>query len=157
MDDSSIRRRIALGSFVIGIFLSGGVFAQSAEQDSNDDDRFLSTVTVTAQKRDQDLQDVPITVTAINAQLLKDSGVRDIKDLTLLTSGLVVTSTSSEVSTTARIRGIGTVGDNIGLESSVGVDVCQRGRAAAAGADLCEQIDDELHHLATPLGGERHR
>src|SRR5262245_549845 len=103
MDDSSIRRRVARGSLVIGLILTCGAFAQTAEQASNDENRLLETVTITAQKRDQNLQDVPITVTAIGSQLLRDSGVRDIKDLTLLTSGLVVTSTSSEVSTTARI------------------------------------------------------
>ncbi|MES1263554.1 MAG: TonB-dependent receptor plug domain-containing protein, partial [Peristeroidobacter soli] len=140
MDDSSIRRRIACGSFVIGLLITGAVFAQSAEQDSNDDGRYLSTITVTAQKREQDLQDVPITITAIGSQLLRDSGGRDIKDLTLLTSGLLVTSTSSEVSTTARIRGIGTVGDNIGLESSVGVviDGVYRPRNGVGFGDLGE-------------------
>lgn len=83
----------------------------------------LSDIIVTAQKREQSLQDVPIVVTVAGAQLLADTGVRDIKDLTVLTPGLLVTSTSSEASTTARIRGIGTVGDNPGLESSVGIVV----------------------------------
>jgi len=83
--------------------------------------RTLEEIIVTAQKREQNLQDVPIVVTAINAQLLQDAGVRDIKDLTLLTPGLIVTSTSNETVTTARIRGVGTVGDNVGLESSVGI------------------------------------
>jgi iron complex outermembrane receptor protein len=140
MDDSSIGRRVACGSFLFSLVFTCGAFAQSAEQDSNDEDRLLTTVTVTAQKRDQDLQDVPITVTAIGPQLLRDSGVRDIKDLALLTSGLVVTSTSSEVSTTARIRGIGTVGDNIGLESSVGVviDGVYRPRNGVGFGDLGE-------------------
>src|SRR5262245_22180690 len=152
MDDSSIRRRIARGSLIAGMFFTCGVFAQSAEQDSNDDNRLLDTVTVTAQKRDQDLQDVPITITAINSQLLKDSGVRDIKDLTLLTSGLVVTSTSSEVSTTARIRGIGTVGDNIGLESSVGVviDGVYRPRNGVGFGDLGEL--ERIEVLKGPQG-----
>jgi outer membrane receptor protein involved in Fe transport len=81
----------------------------------------IDTIVVTAQKRVQSLQDVPIVVTTVSHQLLQDTGVKDIKDLALLTPGLVVTSTTSEASTTARIRGIGTVGDNPGLESSVGV------------------------------------
>ncbi len=85
------------------------------------DDSSTPEIVVTAQKRTQNLQDVPIVVTTVNKQLLQDTGVKDIKDLTLLTPGLVVTSTTSEGSTTARIRGIGTVGDNPGLESSVGV------------------------------------
>jgi iron complex outermembrane recepter protein len=81
----------------------------------------LPEVIVTAQKRLENIQDVPISVIALSSQQLKDSGVTDIKDLTVLTPGLTVTSTTSENSTTARIRGIGTVGDNPGLESSVGI------------------------------------
>jgi iron complex outermembrane receptor protein len=81
----------------------------------------LTEIIVTAQKREQNLQDVPISVISVSAQQLKDAGVTDIKNLTVLTPGLTVTSTTSENSTTARIRGIGTVGDNPGLESSVGV------------------------------------
>jgi iron complex outermembrane recepter protein len=152
MDDSSIRRRVARGSLVIGLVITCGAFADTGEQDSNDDDRLLSTVTVTAQKRNQDLQDVPITVTAIGSQLLRDSGVRDIKDLTLLTSGLLVTSSSSEASTTARIRGVGTVGDNIGLESSVGVviDGVYRPRNGVGFGDLGEL--ERIEVLKGPQG-----
>src|SRR6185436_20549872 len=152
MDDSSIRRRIACGSLLIGFVFTGGALAQTAEQVSDDEGRPLPIVTVTAQKREQDLQDVPITITAIGSQLLRDSGVRDIKDLTLLTSGLVVTSTSSEVSTTARIRGIGTVGDNIGLESSVGVviDGVYRPRNGVGFGDLGEL--ERIEVLKGPQG-----
>lgn len=83
----------------------------------------VDEIVVTAQRREQSLQDVPVVVTAISEQMLEDAGIRDIKDLQLLTPGLVVTSTTSEVVTTARIRGVGTVGDNPGLESSVGVTI----------------------------------
>jgi len=152
MDDSSIHRRVTCGSLIFSLVFTCGAFAQTSEQDASDDDRLLDTVTVSAQKRDQDLQDVPITITAINSQLLRDSGVRDIKDLTLLTSGLVVTSTSSEVSTTARIRGIGTVGDNIGLESSVGVviDGVYRPRNGVGFGDLGEL--ERIEVLKGPQG-----
>jgi len=81
----------------------------------------LQEVIVTAQKREQNLQDVPIAVMAFTRQQLQDAGVTNLKNMTELTPGLTVTSTTSENSTTARIRGIGTVGDNVGLESSVGV------------------------------------
>ena len=152
MDDSSIGRRVACGSLLIGLFITCGVYAQTGEQASDDDNRLLPTVTVSAQKREQNLQDVPIAVTAIGSQLLRDSGVRDIKDLTLLTPGLVVTSTSSEVSTTARIRGIGTVGDNIGLESSVGVviDGVYRPRNGVGFGDLGEL--ERIEVLKGPQG-----
>jgi iron complex outermembrane receptor protein len=95
---------------------------------------------VTAQKREQRLQDVPVVVTVVGAQLLEDAGIKDIKDLTVLTPGMTVTSSSSEASTTIRIRGIGTVGDNPGLESSVGVviDGIYRPRNGVALGDLGE-------------------
>src|SRR3546814_20879807 len=54
-------------------------------------------------------------------QLLRDTGVHNVKDLQVLVPALIVTSTTSETQTTARIRGVGTVGDNPGLESSVGI------------------------------------
>ena len=100
----------------------------------------VDEIIVTAQKREQSLQDVPIVVTACRRKLLQDAGVRDIKDLTILTPGLTVTSTSNETSTTARIRGVGTVGDNPGLESSVGVviDGVYRPRNGVGFGDLGE-------------------
>lgn len=98
----------------------------------------IDELVVTAQKREENLQDVPIVVTTLPGQLLRDTGVKDIKDLTILTPGLVVTSTQSEAVTTARIRGVGTAGDNPGLESSVGVviDGVYRPRNGVSFGDL---------------------
>jgi outer membrane receptor protein involved in Fe transport len=100
----------------------------------------LAEVVITAQKRQQNLQDVPIAVIALSGQELRDAGVTDIKNLQVLTPGITVTSTTSENSTTARIRGIGTVGDNVGLESSVGVviDGVYRPRNGVGFGDLGE-------------------
>ncbi len=100
----------------------------------------LSAITVTAQKREEALQDVPVSITALGEQLLQDTGVRDVKDLQILVPGLTVTSTQSDAQTTVRIRGIGTVGDNAGLESSVGVviDGVYRPRNGVGFGDLGE-------------------
>ena len=110
------------------------------------------TIVVTAQKRKENLQDVPVVVTVVNKQLLQDSGVRDIKDLSKLTSGLTVTSTASEATTTARIRGVGTVGDNPGLEPSVGVvvDGVYRPRNGVGFNDLGDV--DQIEVLKGPQG-----
>ena len=112
----------------------------------------MDEVVVTAQKRAENVQDVPIVVTAISRQLLQDTGVRDIKDLTFLTPGLTVTSTANETSTTARIRGVGTVGDNIGLESSVGIviDEVYRPRNGVGFGDLGEL--ERIEVLKGPQG-----
>lgn len=112
----------------------------SATPATDDAPRRLDTIVVTAQKREEQLQDVPVSVTALSEQLLQDTGVRDVKDMQVLVPGLTVTSTQSDALTTARIRGIGTVGDNAGLESSVGVviDGVYRPRNGVGFGDLGE-------------------
>ncbi len=112
----------------------------------------LDKLVVTAQKREEALQDVPVVVTALSEEILKDTGVRDVKDLQVLVPGLTVTSTQSEALTTARIRGIGTVGDNAGLESSVGVviDGVYRPRNGVGFGDLGEL--ERIEVLKGPQG-----
>ena len=121
---------------VVGAAVMGfaGVAAAQEAPASVDD------IIVTAQKREQSLQDVPIVVTTLSQELLQGAGVQDIKDLQILTPGMTVTSTQSEASTTVRIRGAGTVGDNPGLESSVGVviDGVYRSRNSVGFGDLGE-------------------
>ncbi len=149
----------AVSPMVIALTVASGASAQSATGAGGPAPSSkaapvenVDTIIVTAQKRVQNLQDVPIVITAINRQLLQDAGVKDIKDLSLLTPGLLVTSTTSESSTTARIRGIGTVGDNAGLESSVGVviDGVYRPRNGVGFGDLGDV--DRIEVLKGPQG-----
>ena len=78
-------------------------------------------IIVTATRRAQALGDVPIAVSAVTAESLQNSGANDIRQLNQLAPSLLVSSTGSEANASARVRGIGTVGDNPGLESSVAV------------------------------------
>jgi outer membrane receptor protein involved in Fe transport len=78
-------------------------------------------IIVTAQGRAQALADVPIAVSAVSAETLQQTGANDIRALNQVAPSLLVSSTGSEANGSARIRGIGTVGDNPGLESSVAV------------------------------------
>jgi iron complex outermembrane recepter protein len=112
----------------------------------------LDQITVTAQKREEALQDVPIVLTALSEQTLEENGVRDIKDLQQIVPGLTVTSTQSEAQTVARIRGVGTVGDNAGLESSVGIviDGVYRPRNGVGFTDLGEL--ERIEVLKGPQG-----
>jgi len=124
-------------------------FAQAAAPKAAEE---ATTIIVTAQKREQKLKDVPIVVTTLSAKLLQDAGVHDIKDMQILTPGLTVTSTQNETLTTARIRGVGTVGDNPGLESSVGVviDGVYRPRNGVGFEDLGEM--ERIEVLKGPQG-----
>ncbi|MFZ5718110.1 MAG: TonB-dependent receptor [Pseudomonadota bacterium] len=115
-----------------------GAFASAVQAQEAAGNREIEEIVVTAQKREQSLQDVPIVVTTVSGELLRNAGVKDIRDLTVLTPGLTVTSTSNETVVTARVRGVGTVGDNPGLESSVGVviDGVYRPRNGVSFGDL---------------------
>ncbi len=138
-------------------FAAGAAQAQNQTQTQtkptpSNDTTSVADVVVTAQKREQRLQDVPIEVQSLPAAQLQNAGVADIKDLQILTPGLTVTSTSSEAITSARIRGVGTVGDNPGLEDSVGVviDGVYRPRNGVSFGDLGEL--ERIEVLEGPQG-----
>jgi outer membrane receptor protein involved in Fe transport len=109
-------------------------------------------IIVTATRRSQRLSAVPIAVSAFSTASLQNSGVTDIRQLTQLAPSLIVSSTGSEANATARVRGIGTVGDNPGLESSVAVfiDGVYRSRTGAGLNDLGEI--DRIEVLRGPQG-----
>ncbi len=116
---SHLLRTSALTVSLSVAILATPVLAQDA---SNSDDSGADTViVVTAQGRSQRLSDVPVAISAVNAETLQNSGANDIRQLNQVAPSLLVSSTGSEANGSARIRGIGTVGDNPGLESSVPV------------------------------------
>ncbi len=81
-----------------------------------------SDIVITATRRNEALSDVPMAVSAVTAQSLENTGANDIRQLNQVAPSLLVSSTSSEGgAAVARIRGVGTVGDNPGLEGSVGI------------------------------------
>ena len=109
-------------------------------------------IVVTAQGRRQILQDVPLAVTAVGAEAMQNSGATDIRQLNQLAPSLLVSSTGTEANGSARIRGIGTVGDNPGLESSVAVfiDGVYRSRTGIGLNELGEI--DRIEVLRGPQG-----
>ncbi len=98
-------------------------------------------VVITATRRNETVQDVPIAVTAVPAALLENAGVEDIRGLEQLAPSLQSsTGQSSATGTTLYIRGITTAGDNPGFEPAVGVfiDGVFRARAGVAISELPE-------------------
>ena len=88
-----------------------GAFAQAA----------LEEVVVTAQKRSQSLQDVPIAVSALNAQALEDAGIQTMEDVSRQVPSLEVQTNTSAVATNFRIRRVGNLGNIPTFEPAVGV------------------------------------
>lgn len=119
-----LMRTTALGVSLAVATVAVPAFAQDAADPADTattDDADDSEIVVTAQGRSQRLADVPVAISAVNAETLQNSGANDIRQLNQVAPSLLVSSTGSEANGSARIRGIGTVGDNPGLESSVPV------------------------------------
>ena len=110
----------------------------SDSQLENADVQDDNVIIVTAQGRAQVLADVPVAVSAVSGETLQNSGTSDIRELNQVAPSLLVSSTGNEANGSARIRGIGTVGDNPGLESSVAVfvDGVYRSRSGSALSEL---------------------
>jgi outer membrane receptor protein involved in Fe transport len=116
--DKSFSRALRLSAACLALTVPSLAFAQEAPQA---EDTTEPEIVVTAQGRSQLLSDVPVAISAVNAETLQNSGANDIRQLNQVAPSLLVSSTGSEANGSARIRGIGTVGDNPGLESSVPV------------------------------------
>ncbi|MEG9267515.1 TonB-dependent receptor [Qipengyuania sp. Mu-71] len=147
MRQFGLRHQCAFGALACALALTPAIAqaqdtttASSEEADliDNADIDSGNVIIVRAQGRDQALSDVPVAVSAVSGEMLEKSGVSDIRDLNQVAPSLLVSSTGNEANGSARIRGIGTVGDNPGLESSVAVfvDGVYRSRSGNALSEL---------------------
>ncbi|WP_375202266.1 TonB-dependent receptor [Hyphococcus sp.] len=95
-------------------------------------------IVVTATKRPQTLQEVPIAVSVVGAETIQKAQINDLIDLQTVVPSLRVTQLQNSSQTNFTIRGFGNGANNPGIESSVGVfiDGVYRSRSAAAILDL---------------------
>jgi iron complex outermembrane receptor protein len=107
---------------------------------SGPDPLALEEVVVTANRREESIQEVPMSVTAFTSQFFKDSGVTNLSGLEQYTPSLKITPGTDSNSTSIRIRGIGSVGTNAGIDPSVGmfIDGVYQGRAGMSIGDLID-------------------
>ena len=80
----------------------------------------IEEIVITTQKREQTLQDVPITVSAFTGDFMESAQITDAKEVALLTPG-VAGDTDDSFLDTINIRGISTNDFGVGAEPSVGV------------------------------------
>jgi iron complex outermembrane recepter protein len=81
----------------------------------------LEEVLVTAQKREQSLQDVAVSVTAFTAADIARSQLRDSEEILMKVPNLDVRSNSGSSNANIFLRGVGTVGIGFNLQSGVGI------------------------------------
>ncbi|MGR4876228.1 TonB-dependent receptor [Pseudoxanthomonas sp. LARHCG66] len=82
----------------------------------------LDAVKVTARKREETLQDVPVAVTAFTAETLDKMAIKDIGDLDAQVPNLTIYAARGSTSTvTAYIRGVGQADPLWGVDPGVGI------------------------------------
>ncbi len=83
-------RALALASaaFVGPMIFSAPTLAQASTADSVADETGVTDIIVTAQRREESLQDVPLSIVAIGAETIKDAGITDASRLEQLAPGL---------------------------------------------------------------------
>jgi len=106
----------------LGLLAAFAVLGTANAQDSDDRDGQLEEIIVTAQKRAESLQDIPMAITAFSGERITELGIRDLNDLQGRTPGLVVANFVPGQPEIA-IRGIGTKEDGAAAGDSTVVSV----------------------------------
>ena len=107
-------------------------------------ERTIEEVVVTATKRPESLQDIPISVSAFTGDQIEEAGVKDIRDIAGQTPGLQIKS-RGETEGSVFIRGIGSVAPGIGADPAVGIYIdglyASRGTNATAAFFDVERVE----------------
>jgi iron complex outermembrane receptor protein len=104
------------------------------------DERVQEEVVVTAQKRAQSIQDVPISVSAVVSEQLTEAGVKDVTDAARLIPALEVQTSNGVGSVNYRLRRVGNLGLIPAFEPAVGlfVDGAFRNRSFFGSGELLD-------------------
>ncbi len=138
------RQIVSCSVSVAGLFVASPSWAQQAATAASE-----SEIVVTAQRRSESLQQVPISITALTGDALRKAGIQDTEQLVTLTPGLLVQrSVVGKIS----IRGVGN--ENYTIAGDPGVAVHSDGvYVARAAAGLFDLFDIErVEVLRGPQG-----
>ncbi len=127
-------------------------YAQDASaEDANDQSKRLGTVTVTAQKREESSQDVPVALTAFSGDMAEEANIVAVEDLARFTPGLNIVQ-SDAARTRIRIRGVGSQKFDIGSDPSVGVFIDEVYIPRFSGAEFALLDVERIEVLKGPQG-----
>jgi iron complex outermembrane recepter protein len=139
-----VKRTNLIASSILALSTAQPAVAQAADEQAN-----ASEIVVTAQRREESVQDVPISMTALTGETLAKAGIQDTESLSTLTPGLLV---QRSVVGQIRIRGIGN--ENYTISGDPGVAVHSDGvYVARAAAGLFDLFDiNRVEVLRGPQG-----
>jgi iron complex outermembrane receptor protein len=123
-------------------------YAASAQEAETADG--VEDIIVTAQRRTERMQDVPIAITALSNERLATAGVTDVTKLNTITPGLYIQASTGFV--LPRIRGVGTSAAGAGLENSVAVYIDGVYLASGPGSLMALNNVERVEVLKGPQG-----
>ena len=92
----------------LSVSLAGSAFAQDADNDSEDSNQQLEEVMVTARKREERLQDIPTSASALTADFMENMNpIETVRELTDLIPGLTMNDVNLNFIAEPSIRGGG--------------------------------------------------
>ncbi len=146
---STLRSSTALVAPILAIFcLAGNAFAQEA----SDEGGAPAEIVVTAQKRAERLQEVPVAVSVISGDAIATASRQNLEGATALVPSLNFVKAGTSLNQTLFLRGLGTTSFSIAVEPSVStvLDGVVLSRAAEAFSDLSDVARMEV--LRGPQG-----
>jgi iron complex outermembrane recepter protein len=144
-----LSKSIAAGACVMLQTLAWGQQTAPAAP-AQESEPVLTEITVTAQRRSENLQNVPIAMTALSADQLAKSGVQSTTELGEVTPGLTVVNQNGDI--LPHIRGVGTTLFGAGVENSIATYVDGVYIASQAGSLLTLNNIAQVEVLKGPQG-----
>ncbi|WP_116970841.1 TonB-dependent receptor [Blastomonas sp. UPD001] len=143
-------RAAALSATALSLAFAMPAHAQDTA--AEDDQGGITEIVVTAQKVAENVQDVPIAITAITSERLETTGVTSLEGLTQLVPSVSFRKGTTSANSAIVMRGVGTITFSIAAEPSVStvVDGVVLSRSGQAFMDLVDA--ERLEVLRGPQG-----
>jgi len=131
--------------------MSSALFGQTAVAQDEAGGLAIEEILVTAQKRSESLQEVPIAISVFSADAIDNGTVKELRDLSEYIPNVNITQ-GTDFGARIQIRGVGANSRNIGFDSRVGVylDGVYLGQGPALNQDLVDL--DHIEILRGPQG-----
>jgi iron complex outermembrane receptor protein len=113
----------ACASLLIGVFLMPSIASAADETAPAAEAGGIETITVTARRRAETVQDVPVDVTAVTGDTIRKMDLSSLEKLAATTPDFSVGRASNGSGAQLTLRGIGSSSTSIGIEQSVAVVV----------------------------------
>lgn len=139
---TGLKARKALGLSVSALALAALSPAHAQVQD----------IVVTAQKVEQNLQDVPIAISAVTGEAFNRAGAKSLEDITAIVPSVTFRKGTTNANSAIVMRGVGTISFSVAAEPSVStvVDGIVLSRSGQSFLDLVDF--DRLEVLRGPQG-----